>query len=185
LSFPYILAIALALAMDAFAVSLGIGISRSEIKPAQILRLALAFGPFQSGMTLIGAFAGANLIKHIRSFDHWLAAGLLFFVAAKMAYESFKEPHLREGDPTRGLALLVLAVATSIDALAVGLSLAALHTSLFYPAAVIGLVAFVLTIAGVKIGPLFGRLVGRWAEILGAAVLLLIGVRILVTHLRG
>jgi len=185
LSFPYILAIALALAMDAFAVSLGIGISRPGITRAQILRLGLAFGPFQSGMTLLGAFAGENLIKHIQSFDHWLAAGLLFFVAAKMVRESFEEPRLREGDPTRGGALLVLALATSIDALAVGLSLAALHASLFTPAAVIGVVAFILTVVGVKIGPLFGRLAGRWAELLGAAVLLLIGIRVLVTHLRN
>ena len=185
MSFPYILAIALALAMDAFAVSLSIGISRPEIKSAQILRLALAFGPFQTGMTLIGAFAGENLIKYIQNFDHWLAAGLLFFVAVRMGYESFKPPHLREGDPTRGLSLLVLAVATSIDALAVGLGLAALQTSLFYPAAVIGVVAFIMTVVGVKIGPIFGRLVGRWAELLGAAVLLAIGVRILFSHLRG
>jgi putative Mn2+ efflux pump MntP len=185
LSFPYILAIALALAMDAFAVSLSIGLSRPGLKPARFLRLALAFGLFQTGMTLIGAFAGENLIKPIQSFDHWVAAGLLTFVAVRMWYESSKPPHLRQGDPTRGVPLLILAVATSLDALAVGLSLAALHTSLLLPAAVIGLVAFLLTVAGVKLGPGLGRLVGRWAEILGGLILLGIAARVLYTHLRG
>lgn len=88
-------------------------------------------------------------------------------------------------DPTRGLSLVVLSVATSLDALAVGLSLAALHTSLLYPAAVIGLVAFILTVVGVKLGPGIGRLVGRWAEIMGGLILLAIAARILYTHLRG
>jgi len=185
LSFPYILAIALALAMDVLAVSLSVGLSQKKITSAQLLRLASAFGLFQMGMTLIGVLAGDTILKYIRSVDHWAAAGLLFFVGVRMGYESFRPPHVHTGDPSKGLTLIVLAVATSLDALAVGLGLAALQTGLLYPAAVIGGVSFVMAVIGIKVGPIFGRLIGRWAELGGAAVLVLIGVRVLVTHLRG
>jgi putative Mn2+ efflux pump MntP len=183
LSFPYVLAVALALAMDVLAVSLAIGLSR-KLPAAAVLRLASAFGLFQAGMTLFGSFAGEKLVRSMQGVDHWVAFGLLFVVGVRMGYESFRPPHLRgAGDPSRGLALVTLAVATSIDALAVGLSLAALHASLWYPAAVIGAVSFILAIAGMKVGPRFGKFVGRWAELLGGAILIAIGVRILVTHL--
>lgn len=185
MSFPYVLAVALALAMDVLAVSLGIGLSRRRITPAAVLRLAGAFGIFQGGMTLIGALAGENLLKLIKGIDHWVAFGLLLVVGLRMGYESFRPPHGPKDDPTKGLALLILAVATSLDALAVGLSLAALHASLLYPAAVIGAVSFLMGVVGVKVGPRIGRLVGRWAELAGGLILLAIGVRILVTHLRG
>ncbi len=182
MSFPYILAVALALAMDVLAVSLAIGLSR-KVPVAGILRLASAFGLFQMGMTLLGSFAGGNLVRHVQGIDHWVAFGLLLVVGVRMGYESFKPPHLKSGDPSRGLALLTLAVATSIDALAVGLSLAALHASLWYPAAVIGAVSFALGIAGMTVGPKVGKFVGRWAELLGGAILLAIGIRILISHL--
>lgn len=185
MSFPYILAIALALAMDVLAVSLAIGLSTTHVSREAMFRLASAFGFFQAGMTLIGSFAGENLIKLVKGFDHWVAFGLLLFVALRMGYESFRPPHVHKADPSRGLALITLAVATSIDALAVGLSLAALSTSLWYPAAVIGAVSFSVGIVGVRVGPRIGRFLGRWAELLGAVVLLAIGVRILFSHLRG
>lgn len=185
MSFPYILAIALALAMDVLAVSLAIGLSQKHVPAGAMLRLASAFGLFQAGMTLIGSFAGENLIKVIQGIDHWVAFGLLLFVGVRMGYESFRPPHVDKADPSKGLALITLAVATSIDALAVGLSLAALRASLWYPAAVIGAVSFAVGIVGVRVGPRIGRFLGRWAELLGGAVLLAIGVRILVTHLAG
>jgi len=185
LSFPYILAIAVALAMDVLAVSLAIGLSQKHVPPGAMLRLASAFGLFQAGMTLVGSIAGENLVTPIKGVDHWVAFGLLLFVAVRMGYESFRPPHVDKADPSRGLALITLAVATSIDALAVGLSLAALQTALWYPAAVIGAVSFSVAIGGVRVGPRIGRFLGRWAELLGAAVLLAIGVRILYSHLRG
>ncbi len=185
MSFPYILAIALALAMDVLAVSLAIGLSQKHVLAGAMLRLASAFGLFQAGMTLIGSFAGENLIKVIKGIDHWVAFGLLLFVGVRMGYESFRPPHVDKADPSKGLALITLALATSIDALAVGLSLAALRASLWYPAAVIGVVSFAVGIVGVRVGPRIGRFLGRWAELLGGAVLLAIGVRILVTHLAG
>ena len=185
MSFPYILAVALALAMDVLAVSLALGLSR-KLRATAVLRLASAFGLFQAGMTLLGSFVGENLIKYVQSIDHWVAFGLLLVVGVRMGYESFKPPHLKSaGDPSRGLALVTLAVATSIDALAVGLSLAALHSSLWYPAAVIGAVSFILGIMGMTVGPKIGKFVGRWAELLGGVILVAIGIRILVSHLTA
>lgn len=185
MSLPYVLAIALALAMDVLAVSLAVGLSRPKLAASDVVRMASAFGLFQAGMTLLGAFAGANLVRYIQGVDHWVAAGLLVFVGVRMGYESFKPPHLRTGDPTRGAALIVLAVATSLDALAVGLGLAALKTSLAGPALVIGAVAAAMTVFGLRMGPRLGRYLGRWAEILGGLVLILIAARVLFTHLRG
>jgi putative Mn2+ efflux pump MntP len=185
LSFPYVLAVALALAMDVLAVSLAVGVSRRGLTGGQVLRMAAAFGLFQAGMTMLGAVAGANVLAYIRSYDHWAAFGLLAVVGMRMGYESFRPPHVPKGDPTRGLALVILAVATSLDALAVGLSLAALETSILYPAAVIGVVSFWVAVAGAKSGPRIGRWAGRWAELAGGAVLIAIGVRILIVHLRG
>jgi len=187
-SFVFILGIAAALAMDCFAVTLGMACGARGLTMKQAVRMAAYFGGFQFVMPVAGWYAGDRMFAFIQNFDHWVAFGLLALIGGRMIYESFEmseEEKACRPDQTQGRRLLLLALATSIDALAVGLSLAALHTSLFYPAAVIGVVAFILTFGGVKIGPLFGRLAGRWAELLGAAVLLMIGIRVLVTHLRG
>jgi putative Mn2+ efflux pump MntP len=136
-------------------------------------------------MTLAGVLAGENILKYIRGVDHWAAAGLLLCVGVRMGYESFRPPHEHKDDPSKGLALIVLAVATSLDALAVGLGLAALQVSIVYPAVVIGAVSFIMAVVGMKIAPGIGRLIGRWAELAGGLILVLIGVRILVTHLRS
>jgi len=179
--------VALALAMDAFAVSVGISLSHETITKRQTLRLASHFGFFQFMMPLIGWYAAQNIfVKYIEPFDHWIAFGLLVIIGGKMIYESFKRGKKIKNikaDPTKGLSLLLLSVATSIDALAVGLSLAALHVAILYPAVVIGLVAFFMTVLGVKIGPLLGQLVGKRAELLGGLILILIGVKIILDHL--
>jgi len=186
MSIVVLLGIALALAMDAFAVSIGLGLSLHPATAAQTLRLAFHFGLFQFLMPVAGWAAGERSIGLIGPYDHWVAFGLLLAVGGKMTIESFRkggEDRLERPDPTRGISLLVLSVATSLDALAVGISLAALGVAIQYPAIIIGLVAFVMTIVGMKLGPVLGRIIGRRAELLGGLVLILIGIRILVDHL--
>jgi putative Mn2+ efflux pump MntP len=182
----FVLGVALALAMDAFAVAVGLSLAGDGLRGAQSLRLAFHFGLFQFVMPIAGWAAGQTVIKLIATYDHWIAAGLLVFVGGKMIVESFhKEERIerKAADATRGFALILLSVATSLDALAVGLSFGALRVPILLPAAVIGLVCFSVTMAGTKIGPWLGKLAGKWAEIAGGVVLLLIAVKILVEHL--
>jgi len=186
LSFAAVFGIALALAMDAFAVSLGISAALKRLTTRQSLRLAFSFGLFQFGMPILGWAAGRSILPLIEAVDHWVAAGLLFLVGGRMVYDSFRSQETdRPGpqDPTRGLNLLLLAVATSIDAMAVGLSLAMLSVPILYPALVIGAVAFAMTLVGARIGPVLGRLAGKRAELAGALVLFAIAVKILINHL--
>ncbi|MBM3292986.1 MAG: manganese efflux pump [Candidatus Aminicenantes bacterium] len=187
MSFGMVLALALALAMDAFAVSVGASLAMRGCTPLQTLRMAGSFGLFQFLMPLLGWTAGRTVSRAIASFDHWVAAGLLVFVAGRMAVGAFRGKG--DGgasacpDLTRGGRLLILSLATSLDALAVGLSLAALRVSVVYPAAVIGAICFLLTAAGTRIGPALGRWAGKRAELAGAAVLIVIAAKILLDHL--
>jgi len=132
MNFFLIIAVAFALAMDAFAVSVGISVNK-EVTKKQTLRLALYFGLFQFMMPILGWYVAQNvLIKYVEPFDHWVAFCLLLIIGGKMIYESFKrgeKPEKSKADPTKGLSLIMLSVATSIDALAVGLSLAALQVA--------------------------------------------------------
>jgi putative Mn2+ efflux pump MntP len=186
LSFLFILGIALALAMDALAVSLGLGLSLRPARNVQTFRLAFSFGLFQFAMLILGWAAGGKIVQYISRFDHWLAFALLLGVGGNMIFESLNaEEALRaqRADPTRGISLLVLSVATSLDALAVGISLGTLRVAVAFPAAVVGIVAFIMTVVGMKIGPALGKVIGRRAELLGGAVLILIGIKILTEHL--
>jgi putative Mn2+ efflux pump MntP len=186
MSIFYVLGVALALSMDAFAISVGLSLSRDGLRGARSLRLASLFGLFQFMMPIAGWTAGQTVIRLIAAYDHWIAAGLLVFVGGKMVLESFhKEERIerKAADVTRGFSLILLSVATSLDALAVGLSFGALRVPILLPAAVIGVVCFTVTLAGTKIGPLLGKLAGKWAEIAGGVVLLLIAVKILAEHL--
>ncbi len=188
MSLPLVFGLALALAMDAFAVSLGLACALKGLTSSQSFRLALHFGLFQFGMPIVGWFAGTRLLGLIGRVDHWVAAGLLAFVGGRMIYESFhlsEEEKAGRPDQTRGKPLFVLAVATSIDSLAVGLSLGVVAVPVFVPALIIGIVCFVVTLAGAKIGPVVGRALGKRAELAGGLVLIGIGVRILVEHLSG
>jgi len=187
MSFGVLLALALAMAMDTFAVAIGVSLVMKGCTPRQTFRLAGSFGSFQFLMPLLGWTVGRTVVDLVRGFDHWLAAGLLAVVAGKMIVEALEKK--KDGkaagpcpDKTRGGHLLLLSLATSIDALAVGLSLAALNVSVVYPAAVIGLVTFVSAV-GTKIGPVLGRWAGKSAELAGALVLLAIAAKILVEHL--
>jgi len=187
MSFGVILALALALAMDAFAVSVGASLAMRGCTGRQTLRMAGSFGLFQFLMPLVGWAAGRTVARLIERFDHWVAAGLLVFVAGRMVVEALEKKGEAEAaacpDQTRGGRLLILSLATSLDALAVGLGLAALGVSVVYPAAVIGFVCFILTAAGTRLGPALGRWAGKGAELAGAVVLLAIAGKILLDHL--
>jgi len=177
--------IALALAVDAFAVALAAGAYLPQVTRRHTFRLAWHFGLFQGGMTLIGWGAGIGFKRFIESFDHWLAFALLLGVGGNMIWEAVKGPEERAPkDPTRGRVMVMLSVATSIDALAVGLSLSVLDLSILQPAAIIALVAAALTAGGLHLGHWIGRTtrLGLWAEVLGGLVLIAIGVNILHQH---
>jgi putative Mn2+ efflux pump MntP len=187
MNFFLILAVAFALAMDAFAVSVGISLRPTRLSNRQIFRVAVHFGFFQFMMPLLGWQATQSiLLDFIEPYDHWVAFGLLMIIGAKMIFEFLrpgKETQKNQTDPTRGFSLFILSVATSIDALAVGMSLAALQETILYPASVIGVIAFGMTLLGARTGPLLGRLVGKSAELLGGLILILIGAKILLEHL--
>ena len=181
-----VIGLAFALAMDAFAVSIAAGLNLKEISGRHVFRLAFHFGFFQFMMPILGWLAGLSLYRWISSLDHWVAFGLLGFIGGKMLWESFHDDDDdARGDPTRGWMLVTLSIATSIDALAVGLSLAVLNVSVWGPSVVIGIVAAAMTAVGMAFGSRLGEWCGRLAERVGGVVLIAIGVRILMEHLGG
>ena len=183
-----VLGVAVALAMDCFAITLGLACGTKGLTMKQAVRMAAFFGGFQFVMPVAGWLAGDKLLGFIKSFDHWVAFGLLALIGGRMIYESFGLNEVEKAcrpDQTQGMRLVVLSLATSIDALAVGLSLGVIRTGILYPAAVIGVTSFVLTIAGAKLGPGAGRLAGRRAELLGGLILISIGIKILIEHLAS
>lgn len=172
--------------MDAFTIAIGLSLRKTGLGRIQAFRLSLFFGLFQFGMPLLGYWAGKTILPYIEALDHWFAFGLLLLVGCKMIYEAFQPPRISdrgEKDPTKGGMLLVLSLATSLDALAVGLSLAVLDVSILTPAVLIGIVAFLLTFGGAELGRYLGRFVGKAAPALGGMVLILIGIKILVEHI--
>ncbi|MFC1951059.1 manganese efflux pump MntP family protein [Chloroflexota bacterium] len=176
--------IAIGLAIDCFAVSISSSITMRKITPVQMLRVALSFGAFQAGMTALGWLVGQTVVDLIESFDHWIAFGLLAVVGLHMIWESFRaNGDKRTTDITKWITLLVLSVATSIDALAVGVSFALFDVNLAYACAVIGGAAFVLSIVGLALGKKLGKIVGKRTEIIGGIVLIGIGIRILLSHM--
>jgi putative Mn2+ efflux pump MntP len=185
MSFLAVLGIAVGLAMDAFAVSLGIGLKQCQVSARTTVRLAWHFGLFQFFMPILGWLAGLTFAHWITSVDHWIAFALLAVIGGKMIYEAVwgDEEKNADKDATRGASLVVLSVATSIDALAVGLSLALLGVQIWYPAVLIGIVAFAFTAVGLHLGCRFGSLLGKRMEIVGGVILIGIGVKILVDHL--
>lgn len=180
-----LLGIAFALAMDAFAVALGTGVTLRRLTGRHLFRLGFHFGLFQALMPIVGWLAGKTLVQWMAAWDHWVALALLSLVGGRMIYESFEVDKPSDKDPTRGLTLVMLSVATSIDALAIGFSLSILGVSIWTPAVVIGLVAGVLTIIGMLIGDRVGTRWGSRVEILGGLVLIAIGLKILWEHTLG
>jgi putative Mn2+ efflux pump MntP len=179
--------IAIGLAMDCFTVSLGVGTAGTAVGVRPAFRLLFHFGIFQAGMTLLGWLAGKTIVSYISNIDHWVAFGLLLFVGLRMIRSGLR----KEGedpaipDPSRGLTLIMLSVATSIDALAVGLSLALLAVNVFWAALLIGVISAALSLAGLLLGNQLGLHFGKSMEILGGAILIGIGLRVLITHLFG
>ncbi len=171
------------LAMDAFAVSICKGLKMQKINYKQMGLIALFFGGFQALMPFIGWALGKSFEAYIKSVDHWVAFGLLLFIGGKMAIEAFKEDDDDCCDKFDIKELLVMAVATSIDALAVGIAFALQDINIFVAIAVIGIVTFVLSAIGVLIGHKFGAVYKSKAELAGGIILILIGFKILLEDL--
>ncbi len=178
-----IIFVAFGLAMDAFAVSITSGLTIKRLRISHALRIGIAFGGFQALMPVVGWLIGLSLRDLISDVDHWVAFGLLSFVGCKMIYESLQmESQKKRIDPLNVCVLFMLSVATSIDALAVGVSFAFLNVSIVTPVVVIGIVTFLLSFAGVYVGNRLGHFFEKKIEIVGGLVLIGIGIKILVEH---
>jgi len=184
MSFLTLAGVALGLAMDAFAVSLAAGLRLGICSFRPIFRLSFHFGLFQFMMPIIGWWGGLSLTGWTRSFSHWIAFGLLAFIGGKMLFNLFSDGENQTcGDCTRGLSLVILTIATSMDALVVGVSMAVLHVSIWFPSIIIGLVAAGMSVIAMVYGCRLGARFGRWMEALGAVILIGVGIKILVEHL--
>lgn len=176
--------IAVALSMDAFAVSICKGLSVSRLQPKHSLIAGAYFGGFQALMPVIGFLLGFKFEKFIVSVDHWIAFVLLAVIGANMIKEALGKDEDEVDDSFSFKAMLPMAVATSIDALAVGITFAFLNVNIISAAALIGITTFVLSAAGVVVGNVFGMKYKSKAEFLGGVVLILIGLKILLEHLE-
>ncbi|SHN59664.1 manganese efflux pump MntP family protein [Desulfovibrio litoralis] len=179
-----IITIAIALALDAFAVAIATGIQLKCVNANQTIRMSLFFGGFQAVMPIIGWFVGVRIHHLIESFDHWIAFSLLTFVGVKMIYEALKKDDETECtlDNTCGSRLVMLSIATSIDALAVGLSLAVIGVDIWFPSFIIGVVCLLFTALGLHLGKIIGNFesIGKKAEVVGGLVLIGIGIKIFI-----
>ena len=169
--------------MDAFSVAISHGLVNKSFNPVNALKLGIFFGLFQAIMPILGWLAGNNLIDLISGFDHWIAFGLLSFIGGRMIYESTKAESEKLITSLTISVLLILSIATSIDALAVGLSLSFLRVPIVEPAIIIGFITFNLSVLGVYFGNRFGHLLGNKVEVVGGIILIGIGLRILFDHL--
>lgn len=177
--------LAVSLAADAFAVAISMGLSVSKVSLRDAVRVGLFFGGFQALMPTLGYLAGSTVSAVIERYDHWIAFGLLAFIGSRMLWESTRDAE--EGarpSPNALRQLLVLSIATSIDALAVGVSLAVLRENIWTNAAWIGGITFLLSALGVMAGRHLGHRMQRCATVAGGLVLILIGVKILIEHLK-
>lgn len=185
MSLPQLLLLAVGLSMDAFAVAVCKGLKMKKIDVAYSLLIAAFFGAFQALMPLLGWSLGRQFEQYIRSFDHWIAFILLCFIGVQMIGEAF---HDEPEEDTRisydWKELLVLSFATSIDALAIGITFAFLRTSILPAVTIIGTVTFCLSFLGVVVGNRFGLKYKEKAELLGGIILILIGIKILLEHLQ-
>jgi putative Mn2+ efflux pump MntP len=181
-----LLFIATGLAMDCFAVSLGVGTTDFARSKRAVFRLSYHFGLFQGGMTLLGWLVGNSIAQYIAGIDHWVAAVLLGWVGMRMIIEGYRKTEkLNAGrkDPSRGGTLVMLSLATSLDAMAVGLSLAMLKVNIIGSSLVIGFVSLVMTVMGLRAGRSLSQRFGKRMEVLGGVVLIIIGFRILYAHI--
>ncbi len=175
-----LLIIAAGLAMDAFSVSIASGAVSKHMRLQHAFRMAFLFGLFQFLMPIVGWLAGTSFRQHVQAVDHWIAFGLLSIIGIKMIYESFQLKHVEEKDPMHWGILLTLAVATSIDALAVGITLSILGENVWLAVTIIGLVTFVMCLLGAYLGKHFGHLFENRIEIIAGLILIGIGIKILI-----
>ena len=175
--------LAVGLSMDAFAVSICKGLALKKIQFKHALIVGLWFGGFQALMPLIGYFLGAQFRDAIAAYDHWIAFGLLLLIGGNMIREALGGEDEGADDDFGPRAMVLLAVATSIDALAVGITFAFLEVSILPAAGLIGVTTFVISAAGTYIGAFFGSRFKKWAELAGGIILILIGLKILLEHL--
>lgn len=182
MSLVEIIVIAIGLAMDAFAVSIAGGAGGKLHKPRPAVRLAFHLGLFQALMPILGWYLGTRAVHLVGSYGRWIAFGLLVYIGVRMVAASFRsesESPEETTDPSRGWTLVGLSVATSIDAMAVGISLAMLGVSIWQPSLIIGLVTAGISLIGIVIGDRVGRRWGSKVEFLGGVLLVVIGLRIL------
>jgi len=170
------------LSMDAFAVSVASGAIYEQLKSKHVFRMAIFFGGFQALMPLAGYFAAISIRGYIAEYDHWVVFGLLSAVGMKMIYESFKISQKKKFDPTSISVLLVLAIATSIDAFAVGVTLSVTKNPILVAVIIIGVTTFVVSGAGVFIGKKLGHLFESKIEAAGGLILIGIGVKMVIEH---
>ena len=174
---------ALALAMDAFAVSLGKGLATRELRTKHAVITGAWFGSFQALMPLIGYFLGRAFSSYITSFDHWIAFALLAYIGANMIKEAFSCDEEEQNSCFAVGVMFTMAVATSIDALAAGVSLAMDNANIWIAITLIGIITFITSAIGVKIGNVFGSKYSFAAQLSGGVVLVLMGIKILLEHL--
>jgi putative Mn2+ efflux pump MntP len=179
------LLIAVGLAMDAFAVSMGAGTTKYLEAGRAKFRISFHFGLFQFLMPVSGWFLGINIAGMISSVDHWIAFIVLVVIGGKMVYSGFfpDTPKFQD-NPSKGLSLVILSVATSLDALAVGFSLAMIKIRIWFPSVIIGIVACVFSISGIQLGRKLSDRFGKRMELIGGMILILIGLKILLTDLK-
>lgn len=175
---------AIALSMDAFAVSISKGLSVQTLRPKHSLIVGAYFGGFQALMPFLGWLLASSFAEYIRRFDHWIAFVLLALIGANMIREALSKKEEEKMDASFGVkTLLPLAIATSIDALATGVTFAMTETNIWLAIAVVGTTTFVFSAVGLRIGHLFGRKYQAKAELLGGVILVLMGIKILIEHL--
>lgn len=181
-----IIVVAVGLAMDAAAVSLAAAASGFARDGRAIFRLAFHFGLFQFMMPVLGWVLGVGFVAYFKAVDHWIAFGLLAFVGGRMVISGLDQSETPiQKDPSRGMTMVMLSLATSIDALAVGLSLAMLDINIWYPSVMIGIITSAMSLGAIALGRRLGTLFGKRMEILGGVILIFIGTRILVSELMA
>lgn len=178
-----ILAIAIGLSFDTFAVSLSYGVIRSSIIFRQATWVAIVFAVFQGGLTVAGYFLGSVISEVLKATDHWVALGLLSFLGIKMIYEGLKKTEENEvKDYSKIVVLLTIALGTSIDAFAVGISFALLEVKIWESGILIGAVTFIASMTAIRIGKSAGKRLGNRVEIIGGLLLIAIGIKIFLEH---
>ncbi len=180
-----IILISIGLAMDAFAVSISLGgchVKSLSSRHILAFKAAILFGLFQAGMPILGWACGRQFQEYIKAIDHWIAFFLLVIIGLKMLYEAWQDHPEEQKQRNTIKALLILAIATSIDALAVGVTFSLLQINLLMAVSIIGVITFILSYIGVDFGCRLGQKFGRWSEVLGGIILISLGTKILIEH---